>query len=396
MKTTLTGNETAAYAVKFARVQVIAAYPINPSSPSVELISKFVEEGKLRAEFIRVESEHSAMAACIGASNCGVRTFTSTSSQGLAYMHELLHWASGSRLPIVMYVANRALAPPWSIWNDQQDSISQRDTGWIQLYVANNQELFDFILLAYRVAESNDILLPIMVCADGYSMSEMLEPVEIPDQQELDDFLPTYQPPFTLYETETPISLGALTMPNRSDSDWYTEYRFLQQEAMDKAKTKIREAAQEFKERFRRTYNGLVEEYRCKDAEVAVLSTGSIASQMRSVVDEMRENGLSIGSAQVRVFRPFPVEEITGLAQKIKAIIVLDRNISTGSTGALLSEVKASLYGSSNRPLVKGLITGLGGRDVNTDSIKALIERTLEDVDKGEIKEDTEWIGLRR
>jgi|YelNatPaOPRAMG01_1025707.scaffolds.fasta_scaffold12469_7 2-oxoisovalerate ferredoxin oxidoreductase alpha subunit len=390
----LTGNYSAAYAAKCSRVQVVAAYPITPQTPCVEKISEFVEKGELKAEFICVESEHSAMSACIGASTCGARTFTATSSQGLALMHEMLHWASGARLPIVLYLANRAFAPPWNIWCDHQDSIAQRDTGWMQFYAEDNQELFDSIIMAYRIAEDREVMLPAMVCADGVTLSHTVMPVEIPDQKDIDDFLPPYDPPYKFYDVDNPIILSHLPMPNVPFSDWYTEFRYLMQEAMGKARGKIRSVCREFKERFGRFHGDFLEEYRCSDADVVVLSMGSIASQMKYVVDLMRDEGYNVGAVKLRVLRPFPLEEIRSLAGRVKGIAVVDRDVSFGYAGAVFTEVKAALYEQVKKPLIKGFIMGLGGRDVQISYQKEVVRNMYEILEKG-LDKEYEWIGLR-
>jgi len=390
-----TGNQAAAYAAKAAKVQVIAAYPITPQSPTVEELSEIVERGELKAEFICVESEHTAMSALIGASATGVRTFTATSAHGLALMHEMLHWAAGARLPIVMYVANRALAPPWNIWCDHQDTISQRDTGWMQFYAENNQEVFDTVLMAYRIAEDKDVLLPAMVCTDGFTLSHMTLPVEIPDQKDIDDFLPPYEPTFKLDDPDNPVTHGNPAMPNVPFSDWYTECRFLMQEAMTKAKEKIGEVGEEFKRRFGRFHGNLVEEYRCDDAEVLLVSMGSIAAQAKDVVDDMRDEGYSVGALKLRVFRPFPTEEIQDLAKRVKAFAVVDRSMSFGHMGAALMEIKAALCDVEEKPLVKGYVMGLGGRDVLPSEQRLAVEKIFKDLERGWAEKETEWIGLR-
>lgn len=391
----VTGNHAAAYAVKAAKAQVIAAYPITPQSPAVEKLSEMIERGELKAEFICVESEHTAMSALIGASAAGVRTFTATSAHGLALMHEMLHWAAGARLPIVMYVANRALAPPWNIWCDHQDTISQRDTGWMQFYVESNQEIFDTILMAYRIAEDKEVLLPAMVCADGFTLSHMTLPVEIPDQKDIDDFLPPYEPTFKLDDPDNPVTQSNPAMPNVPFSDWYTEYRFLMQEAMIKAKEKIKEVCEEFRRRFGRFYGDLVEKYRCDDAEVILVSMGSLAAQAKDVVDDMRSEGYPVGALKLRVFRPFPTEEIQELAKHVKAFAVIDRNMSFGHVGAALMEVKAALYDVENRPIIKGFVMGLGGRDIMPHEQRLAIQETFKDLERGWVEKKIEWVKLR-
>jgi len=391
----LTANEAVAYAVKLARVQVIAAYPITPQTECVENISEFIESGELLAELIRVESEHSALSAVIGASSCGVRTFTATSSQGLALMHEMLHWAAGTRLPIVMYVVNRALAAPWSLWCDHQDSISQRDTGWIQFYAENNQEIFDTILMSYKICEDKDIHLPAMICADGFTLSHAAAPVEIPSQKDVDEFLPPYNLALALDNIENPITYVPTCSPLRPDSDWYMEYKYMQNEAMLKAIKKIKKVCEEFNEKFGRFHGDLLEEYRCDDAKVVILSMGSFAAQAKDVVDSMRLEGFKVGAVKVRAFRPFPVSNLREIAKKVKAIAVIDRSFSFGHCGSLFMEVKSALYNMSDRPLIKGFVMGLGGRDIRSSDQRYAVEQTFKELEKGIVEKEIEWINLK-
>jgi 2-oxoisovalerate ferredoxin oxidoreductase alpha subunit len=307
----------------------------------------------------------------------------------------MLHWAAGARLPIVMYVANRAMAPPWSIWCDHQDTISQRDTGWMQFYAENVQEIFDTILMAYKIAESREVLLPIMVCADGFILSHLTTPIEIPDQKEIDDFLPPYEPAYKLDDPNNPITYGALSMPNVPFTDWYMEFRYLMQEAMIKAKEKIKEVCEEFKQRFGRSHGHLIEEYLCNDAEVILISVGSLAAQAKDVVDRMRNEGYLVGALKLRSFRPFPAEEIQRLARHIKAFAIIDRNISFGHIGAILMEVKATLYNMKEKPIVKGYVMGLGGREIRSSDQRHVIEKTFEDIERGWVEKEFEWIKLR-
>lgn len=391
----LTANDAVAYAVKLARVQVVAAYPITPQTASVEKISEFIESGELKAEFICVESEHSASSAAIGASACGVRTFTATSSQGLALMHEMLHWAAGTRVPIVMYVVNRALSAPWSLWCDHQDSLSQRDTGWMQFYAEDNQELLDTVLMNYRISEDKEVHLPSMVCADAFTLSHATTPVDIPSQREVDEFLPPYTPELTLDNIENPVTYVPTCSPTRPSSDWYMEYKYLQDESMSKASKKIKEVCREFKEKFGRFHGDLLEQYRCRDAEVVIMSMGSFAAQAKDVVDEMRDEGYQVGAAKLRTFRPFPVDDVRELAEKTKAIAVVDRGSSFGHCGQAFMEVKSALYNSSHKPLVKGYTLGLGGRDIKTSDQRHVIEQTFKDLEKGFVERESEWVNLR-
>lgn len=384
-----TGNHIAGLACQAARAEVIAAYPITPQSPVVEQVAELVEKGEMDAEYIRVESEHSAMAALVGAALGGVRTFTATSSQGLALMHEMLHWASGARLPIVMAVVNRAMAPPWTIWSDFSDSLSQRDTGWIQFYCASNQEIFDTIIQAYKLCEDKRVLLPAMVCFEGFILSHTSMPVKIPDQKDIDEFLPSYKPE-VMVDIDKPFTQGAMVSP-----DWYMEFRHLIQEAMDNAKALIPQIDKAYRRKFGFQYGGHIEPYRCEDADLKLLSMGTIGSEAKIAIDNLRKQGLKVGSARLRVFRPFPTEEIRKLAKNALMISVIDRQISFGFEGPLCSEVKASLYGEQDSPLIAGFIAGLGGRDITFHDIEKIAEKSLKWLKTGKVPKKTTWIGLK-
>ncbi|MFX1485903.1 MAG: transketolase C-terminal domain-containing protein [Promethearchaeota archaeon] len=398
MKTQImTGNTAAAYAAKYARAQVIAAYPITPQTTIVEAIASLIDEGEMEAEYIRVESEHSAMAACIGAAATGARAFTATSSHGLTLMHEMLHWASGSRLPIVMANVNRAMGPPWNIWPDHNDSISQRDVGWIQFYVENNQEVFDTILQCYRISENQEVLLPSMVNLDGFIISHTSAPLSLPGQEEVDEFIPDYNPnpeKQLVMDTHKPVTHGNIIMVNSPD-DWYYEYRYMIHEAMMNAKKVIQEVVEEFHRRFGRSHGGLVEEYKCKDANLILVSMGTIASQAKAAIDELRQEGYKVGALKLRVFRPFPREEFQRLADRVEALAVIDRNISFGMGGAASAEIKAALYNHKKHPLILENIAGIGGRDVTSSDIKKMVLGALEVLETGKTGEDINWHGLR-
>lgn len=384
-----TANHLAGYAAKAARVKVVAAYPITPQTTVVEKIADFVESGEMDAEYIRVESEHSAMVACISAAATGVRTFTATSAHGLALMHEALHWASGSRLPIVMAVVNRAMGAPWSIWPDLSDSLSQRDTGWIQFYCADNQEVFDTILQAYKLCEDEQVFLPAMVCLEGFILSHTYAPAKLPEQAKIDEFLPPYKCGWML-DVDRPYSHANLVSP-----EWYMEFRYMIQEAMENAKRLIPQVANDYGKRFGREYGGLVERYKCDDADLVLLTMGTIGSDAKLAVDKLRQEGLKVGSARVRVYRPFPVEEIVDLAKNVRMLATIDRHISFGMEGFLASEVKASLFGQKDRPLFAGFIAGLGGRDVTAETVEKLAKRSLKWTDLGKVEKETEWVDLR-
>jgi len=384
-----TANHIAGYAARAARVKVVAAYPITPQTTVVEKIADFVEKGQMNAEYIRVESEHSAMVACIGAAATGVRTFTATSAHGLALMHETLHWASGSRLPIVMAVVNRAMGAPWSIWSDFSDSLSQRDTGWFQFYCASNQEVFDTIIQAYKLCEDERIFLPAMVCLEGFILSHTYMPVKIPDQEAIDNFLPEYKSGWLL-DVDKPLTHAALVSP-----EWYMEFRYMIQEAMDNAKRLIPEIDKEYGKRFSIEHGGLIEKYRCEDADLILTSMGTIGTESKLAVDELRKEGLKVGSARVRVFRPFPTEEIVKLAKNAQMLATIDRHISFGMEGFLASEIKASLYSQEDPPLVTGYIAGLGGRDVTFGTIQKIAKKSLKAMQAGKVERETEWVDLR-
>ena len=382
-------NHIAGYAAKLARVKVVAAYPITPQTTVVEKIAQFVEGGQLDAEYIRVESEHSAMAACIGAAATGVRAFTATSAHGLALMHEALHWASGSRLPIVMVVVNRAMGAPWSIWPDFSDSLSQRDTGWLQFYCADNQEVFDTVIQAYRICEDEHVFLPAMVCLEGFILSHTYMPVKIPTQQQVDEFLPPYKTGWRL-DLENPISHANLVSP-----DYYMEFRYMIQEAMENAKRLVPEIDKEYGKRFGFEYGGLVDKYKCEDADLILITMGTMGAEAKMSVDNLRREGLKVGSARIRVYRPFPTEEVRKLAREAQMVATIDRHVSFGMEGFLASEVKASLYNEKGSPLIAGFLAGLGGRDVTFQTIEGIAKKSLKWMKMGKVERETEWVDLK-
>jgi len=384
-----TGNRVAGLACKAARAKVIAAYPITPQTTVVEQIAEDVEAGKLDAKYVRVESEHSAMAACIGAAVGGVRTFTATSAHGLALMHEMLHWASAARLPIVMAVVNRAMGPPWNIWADFSDSLSQRDTGWVQFYCADNQEIFDTTIQAYKLCEDKRVFMPAMVCFEGFILSHTSMPVKIPDQKDIDDFLPPYNPPWLL-DVENPVTHGSIVYP-----EWYMEFRYFMYEAMENARKLIPEIDMEYGKRFGIAHGGHIEKYRCEDADLIILSMGTIGSEAKLAVDNLRKQGCKVGSARIRVFRPFPKDEIINMAKNAQMLTIIDRQVSYGMEGPLHTEVKASLYSGKESPLTAGFIAGLGGRDVTVRDVEVMVNKSLQYLQAGKVEREVEWIGLR-
>jgi pyruvate/2-oxoacid:ferredoxin oxidoreductase alpha subunit len=382
MKQVLEGSHAVSEAVRLARVQVVSAYPITPQTHIVEAISGYCEDGRMDARFICVESEHSAMAAVIGAASGGVRTFTATSSQGLAYMHELLHWASAARLPIVMAEVNRALAPGWNIWADQTDSLSQRDTGWIQLYCEDGQEVFDTTLLAFALAET--VNLPVMVVLDAFFLSHTYEPVDVPDAGAVDRFLPAYRPRIRL-DTAAPCALGQMAAPGV-----YMEMRRSMQAAMESASGVMARIEDRFSDRFGRRY-GPVEAIGCEGADVVLITSGTLTATARVAVEELRQSGERIGLVKIRTFRPFPADEIRRALAGVAKAAVVDRNFSVGASGIFAQEVRAALCNEKDRPQVFGYVAGLGGRDVTVETIEEIHRRTKE---ADAPAEDSIWIGL--
>jgi pyruvate/2-oxoacid:ferredoxin oxidoreductase alpha subunit len=384
MQKVIMGNHALSWGALLARAEVIAAYPITPQTEVVELLSNMCADGDLDAEFIKVESEHSAMAASMGASAAGARTFTATSSQGLALMHEVLHWATGARLPIVMGNINRAMGPPWSIWTEQTDSISQRDTGWMQIYASSIQEIMDSVIQAYKVAEQ--IYIPAMIVLDSFVLSHTNENCDIPDQDKVDAYLPRFENEYRM-DTEKPAAYGGLTGP-----DWYYELRYKIQRDIQKALGLFEETGKEFGEVFGRHY-GLVETYKLDDADTVLVASATTGSTARPVIDALREEGHKVGLIRVRVFRPFPSDLLRKLLRGRKKVAVIDRNISFGMSGAFYAETKAALYNEKNAPPMWGYIAGLGGRDIRTQTVKGVLEQTLaEDHPTCDII----WIGVKK
>ena len=376
-----TGNYIAAKAAVMAKPDVVASYPITPQTTLVEGIANYVASGEYKGEYICVESEHSAMSACIGASATGVRTFTGTSSHGLLLMHEMLHWAALARLPIIMCNINRVVGPGWNIWADENDSVSQRDTGWIQFYCSSNQEIFDTILQAFKLGEHKDVSLPVMINYNAFILSHTSMPAEIPTQKEVDSFLPKYKPLWKL-DTENPITFGNIIMPKE-----YEKVRKAQHEAQINAKKLIPEISAEYKKKFGRFHGNFVEKYKCDDAEYILISMGAIGAESKVSIDNLRSEGVKIGLARLRVFRPFPEEEILKLAKKAE-LIVIDRNVSCGNEGAVFTEIKSALYGKTDAK-VTGYIAGLGGKDVLYSHIQEMCKKAINGKAKAQI-----WYGF--
>ncbi len=382
-----TGNKAASNAVKVSDVDVVSAYPITPQTDIVKKIATFVANGEMEAQFVPVESEHSAMSSCISASAAGARTFTATSSNGLALMHEMLHWAVGARTPVVMNSVNRAMAPPWNIWADQQDSISQRDVGWLQSYCMTNQEVLDSVIMAFRIAE--EVSLPMMNLEDAFILSHTSEVVDVPEKETVQEFLPPYDPDYKL-DPEDPMSYGELAWP-----DDYYEFRYKIKEAYDEARELIPEVHEEFEDTFGRSYD-MLEEYKTKDADVIFITAGTIASEAMEAIDDLRDKGIKAGLGRIRIFRPFPIEQVVELARKVDVIGVIDRSYTFGQEGAFAHEVKGVLQGTdAGDTLVKSFITGVGGKDVTVDHLVGLGKNLEKIREKGELDQRVQWTQLK-
>ncbi len=364
----ITANKAVALAVVRAKPKVISAYPISPMTSIVEFLAEFVAMGDLDSEYVRVEGEHSAMTVVAAAQGTGVRTFTSTASQGLAYMHEVVSATGGMRLPCVMFVANRTLMSPGGIWPELSDSMPERDSAWIQIYIDDNQQSFDIILQAYKIAEDPRVLLPVMVCGDGYILTHSSEAVEILGQTEVDEFLPPYKTEHAYLDIERPTAQGIIVPPQ-----YHMEAKWQIHQAMKNAKEVIQEVNDEFAERFGRDHGGLIQQYNMEDADHALVVIGSISGTVRFVIDNLREKGHKVGMVVLRVFRPFPVEKILEVLGKVKSIGVFDRSVSFGSTGQCFIEVRNALYGQ-NIPIYN-FIAGLGGLDVREEDIEFMFEK---------------------
>jgi pyruvate ferredoxin oxidoreductase alpha subunit len=368
----ITANTAAALAAGLCKVQVVAAYPITPQTPVTEELAAMVERGDLLAEYLTVESEHSAMASVVAASQIGARVFTASSANGLLYMHEMLHWAAGSRVPVVMACVNRGVGAPWTILNDQQDSISQRDTGWIQLYCRNSQEVIDSLIQAYRIAEQ--VMIPVMVCYDGFVLSHASTPVDVPPQDGVDRFLPPLQSTLNI-TTSGPMNVNPLILseprehPDGRVMPGYMDLRFRLQEDLLSSLAVIQETDREFESVFDRSWGGLFWEYRMEDAEHALVSMGSLASECTMAVDTMRKEGLKTGVVGVRAYRPFPAEALGNALARVETVTVFEKDVSYGYAGALATDLKAALYDALLRPKFSSFVAGLGGRDVAPETL---------------------------
>lgn len=376
----ISGNEAVAEGVRLVQPHVIAAYPITPQTVVVERLSEMVEDGSLKSEFLHVESEHSALSASMGASAIGARTFTATSSQGLLYLAECLHYASGGRFPIVMMNANRSLALPWSIYGDHRDSLSQLDCGWIQVYVEDAQESLDMVIQSFAIAENLKVLTPVMLNLDGFVLTHTYELVEIPEKKAVDAWLPPFKTPYAM-DLEKPKNMGFSSQPCDN-----TEFKYQQHKAVLDAKQIIREVDASFGKAFGRSYGGLVDAYRCDDAELIVVSLGSTTGTCRTVVDELREDGWKVGVLKIRFMRPFPEEELVKIIRHAKGVAVIDRDISFGYEGTVFTNVNSALSHYHNHILKLNFIAGLGGRDISKESIREIFHDLQEGLNGKTVK----------
>ena len=383
----LEGSHAAAEAVRMADVDVIAAYPITPQTHIPERLAEMVANGELSAAYIPVESEHSALSTCLGAAAVGARTFTATAGQGLELMHEVVYVASSMRYPVVMAVCNRALSAPLSVWGDHSDVMAVRDTGWIQVFCQNGQEAFDLTLWAFRVGEDPKVLLPVMVHIDGFTLSHVTEPVILPEQSEVDRFLPRFQYPFAL-NPDKPMTHGAFGPP-----EIYSETKLAQAVAFSNSKEVILQGWKELGDIFGRYYHP-VEEYKTENAEILLLTMGAFTETAKIVIDDRREKGEAIGLISVRLWRPFPFEEFRRAVKGAQLLIVFDRAISLGMGGPVVSEVRSALYDEEPRPKVVGIIGGLGGRDMSEENFDYVINRGKEIAEKGSDR-ILETVGIR-
>ena len=398
----LNGDEAVAYAAKQADVDIVAAYPITPQTIIVERFSEYVANGEVETEFVCTESEHSAMTACLAAATTGARAFTATASAGLALMHEMLFVTSGCRAPVVMAVANRALSAPINIHGDHSDSMAELDSGWIQIYAENAQEVYDSIIQAFRIAENLEVLLPVMVCLDGFALSHTLENVDVLPDDVVKKFVGTRRLPQVLthegktapfkLDPENPMTMGPIALQN-----YYFEFKRQQEEAMRNALNVIKQVHDEYAQISDRSYgDGLVEKYHLEDAEIAITCLGSTAGTVKTVVDKLRADGVKAGLLRIRTFRPLPVKEIIKALENVKAVAVMDRAMSFGGNGGpVYHEVRHVLYGADKHPYVVNYIYGLGGRDTNPEQIRKIYEDLQRIIQTQHVETPIQYVGLR-
>ena len=382
------GSYAVAHAVMCCRPDVISAYPITPQTHIVENLSQMVANGELDSEFLTVDSEFSALSVLVGVCAAGGRGYSSTTSQGLALMYEVLYNVSGLRMPLVMNVANRAMGAPLNIWNDQQDSIGARDVGWIQIYAENVQEAVDATLQAYKIAEDREIRTPVMVCMDGFVLTHVYEPVELLDKEKAREFLPDFKPEHIL-DPARPMTFGAFADPST-----YTEFRYQQFEAQLKALSKIEEVARQFEESFGRYYRGLLDGYFLDDAEIVIVTLGSVVGTVKDAIDAMRSEGKKVGLLKIRSYRPFPVQALRKALKDAAVIAVMEKDVAIGGEAGLVTDLKAAFYSSSSRTPIIGFAAGLGGRDITIKDIRKIVEKA-EAARKGDLSE-FEFLALRK
>jgi len=391
-KRVLNGNQAAAIGAKLARVDVIPCFPITPNVDLIETLAKMIRDGEMKAKYVCPESEHAAMSICAGASAAGARAFTASGSQGIVFMEEVLWMVPGLRLPVVMCVCNRSIAFPGLIQSTHSDSLLQRDCGWIQFYCETPQEVLDTCVQSFKVAENEDVYLPAMFCQDAFSVTHTATPVDIPDQADIDAFLPPYKHRYVQLDPDVPqeILFGL-------EDEAETEYRYQMEQAMENAKKVIEDVDREYASALGRSYGGLIEKYRCEDAEVVLVTMGSLTGTARVSVDKMRDEGKPVGLLKLRVFRPFPTEEVRRALCKAKAVGFVDRNFSLGSAkgGIGCTEMARALYGMESRPYLLNFIAGLGGRDVTVQQFEYMTNKMFEACSKGRVEREVEWIQLR-
>ena len=387
----LSGNEASAVAMRQINPDVVAAFPITPSTEIPQYFSTFVSNGQVDTEFVAVESEHSAMSACIGAEAAGARAMTATSANGLSYMWEMIYIASSLRLPIVMSLVNRAVSGPLNIHNDHSDAMGVRDAGWIMLFSENNQEAYDNLIMAHRIAENKDVLLPLMVCQDGFITSHSIENIELIEDDKVKEFVGTYKPEHYLLNDKEPIAVGPLDVQS-----YLFEHKYQQAEAMRNAKKVILEVAKDFEKMTGRKYS-FFEEYRMDDAEIAVVCMNSTAGTTKTVVDELREKGIKAGMVKVRVFRPFPAEEIAEALGNLKAVAIMDKADSLNAMGgALYEDVISSMYTAKKQVPAVSYVYGIGGRDTTSNNIHEVFDYLAQVAKTGEIDNPYRYVGLRK
>ncbi len=386
MRTALTGNYSVAYAAMMARVKVVAAYPITPQTSIIEKLSEMIESGRLNARMIRVESEHSALASTFGAAVAGARVFTATSSHGLLYMHEWVHWTSRARIPVVMAIVTRALAPPWNIWPDHSDFMDQRDAGWIMAFAMDNQEAFDLTLQGFKISEDPRVYLPYMVGLEGFILGHTVMPVDIPEQERVDEWLGPRRQPYVI-DPQNPIGIGNMAWPED------TEEMFMGiQKAMERAKKVIVEVDKDYGRVFGRSYGGLISCYRCEDAKYHIVIMGAWSGDAMEAVNNLREEGVPIGVLRIRYVRPFPSREIVEKLGSSKGIIVFDRSISFGSTGPLYQDVVTSFsLHRKKSPYTRNIVAGIGGVNITYQDFEFIIEDTLKKLEEGSPPPTLEW-----